>query len=51
MFAHAGDHAGARGCTIVERVGENVEFLHTLSHDVLRVTDLLPATAPDEAIV
>ena len=28
-----------------------VEFLRTLGHDVLRVTDLLPATASDEAIV
>ncbi len=28
-----------------------VEFLRTLGHDVLRVTDLLPATAPDEMIV
>jgi predicted nuclease of predicted toxin-antitoxin system len=28
-----------------------IEFLRTLGHDVRRVTDLLPATATDEAIV
>ena len=28
-----------------------VEFLCALRHDVTRVTDILPATAPDEAIV
>lgn len=28
-----------------------VQFLRTLGHDVLRVTDLLPATADDETIV
>lgn len=28
-----------------------VQFLRTLGHDVLRVTDLLPATASDEIIV
>jgi predicted nuclease of predicted toxin-antitoxin system len=28
-----------------------VQFLRSLGHDVLRVTDLLPATASDESIV
>ena len=28
-----------------------VQFLRSLGHDVLRVTDLLPATASDETIV
>ena len=28
-----------------------VEFLRTLGHDVVRVTELLPATASDETIV
>jgi predicted nuclease of predicted toxin-antitoxin system len=28
-----------------------VQFLRTLGHDILRVTDLLPATASDETIV
>lgn len=28
-----------------------VQFLRSLDHDVLRVTDLLPATASDETIV
>ena len=28
-----------------------VEFLSSLGHDIIRVTDILPTTAPDEAIV